>query len=71
MFSQKPTPQPEPNGLKLELRISEATLIKLLPLGITLLLSSGLWIYVQPFSPDSTSAPAVAETAPTLQSHND
>lgn len=66
MFSRKPVPPPESNGLKLELRLSEATLLRLLPLGITVLVSSGLWVYAQPFSSDGMSAPAVAETAPKI-----
>lgn len=62
MFSRKPVPPPESNGLKLELRLSEATLLRLLPLGITVLVSSGLWVYAQPLSPDSAAPPKVAET---------
>lgn len=62
MFSRTPLPPPESNGLKLELRLSEATLLKLLPLGITVLLGSSLWVYAQPPSSDSAAPAKVTET---------
>lgn len=58
MFQTKQSPKlsPEPSGIEIKIKLSEATLIKLIPWVITILLgSSGIWIHIKSVSiPTST-----------------
>lgn len=49
MFSAKkqtpPSPNPEPNGIEVKVKLSEATLVKLIPLAIGILVGSGALAY--------------------------
>lgn len=52
MFFTKQTPPPplpksEPNGIEIKVKLSEASLLKLIPVAIALLVSSGVWIQTQ------------------------
>ena len=51
MFLTKQTPPQETtsesNGIEIKVRLSEATLIKLIPLVIAVLLGSGVWVHTQ------------------------
>jgi hypothetical protein len=57
MFPTKSPPEltPEPNGVEIKIKLSEATLVKLIPWVITVLIgSSGIWFHAQSVSiPDS------------------
>ncbi|MBE9042450.1 hypothetical protein IQ235_16890 [Oscillatoriales cyanobacterium LEGE 11467] len=48
MFLTKQTPPPaqEPDGIEIKVRLSEATLIKLIPI-VVVLLGSGAWVHSQ------------------------
>ena len=52
MFSMKqtppPEPPPEPNGLRIQLNLSEAALVRLLPWAVYVLVGAGVLGYVHP-----------------------
>ena len=50
---QPPPPTPEPDGIEIKVKLSESTLIKLIPVVAALLVGSGLvgsglWVHTQP-----------------------
>jgi hypothetical protein len=50
MFLTKKAPSPAPttqesDGIEIKIRLSEATLVKLIPLAIAVLLGSGVWVH--------------------------
>lgn len=57
MIFTKPTPPPEPDGIEIKVRLSEATLVKLIPIVLAVLVGSGAWVHSQsaPLPTDSPS----------------
>jgi hypothetical protein len=56
MFLTKKAPPPvptipEPDGIEIKIRLSEATLVKLIPLIIAVLLGSGVWVHTTQSAP--------------------
>ena len=51
------TPTSESNGIEIKVRLSEATLTKLIPLIIAVLIGSGVWVHTQsvPIPTDSSA----------------
>ena len=64
MFSAKQTPPPpsapEPNGIEIRVKLSEATLAKLISLIIAILLGSGALAYHTQSAPLPTESPTDA-----------
>lgn len=67
MFMTKPPPPPplpEPNGIEIKIRLSEATLIKLIPLAVAVLVGSGVLAHAQLVSPSVDASTNPVEVAP-------
>ena len=56
-------PPPDPNGVKLEIKLSEAAFIKLVAIMMTVLLGSGVWV-AQSASPPAAAPINPVEMAP-------
>lgn len=68
MFLNKqttPPPTPEPNGIEIKLRLSEATLVKLIPFVIAIFLGSGVWVHTTQSAPlPANSSSDITEVTP-------
>ena len=59
-----PLPPPEPNGIEIKVRLSEATLLKLIPLAVAVLVGSGVLAHTQLVSPPNDSPANTVEVTP-------
>ena len=61
LSKQTPPPPPESTGIEIRIRLSESTLIKLIPLVVAVLVGSGVLAHTQLVSPFADSPAEVTQ----------